>query len=113
MLEDVLVAVTEPVTVVQGEIDVVVMSRADIGETLVLQLDVAACAMTVRGGAVQGIVAQELAGVGSHQAIHPCLPPPRSDVLCQRGTGRLGVVRPMQVLQRDIMVEIQSLECLP
>ena len=113
VLEDVLVSVAEGVTVVDEEVNVVVVGRTDVEEAIVVNVDVATRAVPTRGVAVEGIAAQQVPRVWRHQAVHPCFAPALGHVLCQRRTRGVGVVRPMQVFQRDAVVEVYVLEGFP
>ena len=113
VLEDVLVSVVEVIAVVEREVDVVVVGRTDIEEAIVVDVDVTARAVPTRSVAVEGIAAQQAPRVWRHQAVHPCLAPALCHVLCQRRTRGVGVVRPVQVFQRDVVVEVYILEGFP
>ena len=113
VLEDILVSVVEVIAVVEREIDVVVVGRTDVEEAIVVNVDVATRAVPTRGIAVEGIASQQVSRVWRHQAVHPCFAPALGHVLCQRRTRGVGVVRPMQVFQRDVVVEVHILEGFP
>ena len=113
VLEDILVSVAEGVTVVDEEVNVVVVGRTDVEEAIVVNVDVATRALSTRDVAVEGIASQQVSRVWRHQAVHPCFAPALCHVLCQRRTRGVGVVRPVQVLQRDVVVEVYVLEGFP
>ena len=113
VLEDILVSVVEVIAVVEREVDVVVVGRTDIEEAIVVDVDVTTRAVPTRGVAVEGIAAQQVPCIRRHQAVHPCLAPALCHVLCQRRTRGVGVVRPVQVFQRDVVVEVYVLEGFP